>query len=454
MLSPKKTVRYYYWVGVEFMKKHLRLILISFLLSFIFVIGFISLSPYFESLIASKKVVIGQVGQYDFNNLPDEILDKISNGLVYVNEKGEIMPVLTTSWEVKDGGTKYRFHLRDGLLWNDGRPFSAADINYQFKDVQVKPVDQKTIDFILKKPLGIFPTYLRKSIIRYPLIGVAGLYRINDVKSQYGYITSLSLEPNKKDIPLITYKFYANENDLVTAYKKGDVNQITTTKKSIADTFLGWKNTAVTKSTDYSRLMTLFFNEDNQFLKEKDVRSAISSAIDLSKYTIDGEIAKGPVQPISWAYNPGLKSAAFDPDNAQKILKKSVTASSSASINLVTYYDYYDIADKLVSQLNAVGLKANLNIISYDKPNNFDLLLSFWKVPPDPDQYYFWHSTQLQGNIGNYKNVRIDKLLEDGRSTISLKERKTIYFDFQKIIQDDSPAVFLYYPIIYTIERK
>ncbi len=269
MLSPKKKIRYYYWVGVEFTKKHLRLIILSFLMSFIFVIGLISLSPYFEALMISKREIIGLVGQYDINNIPDDILTKITNGLVYINEKGQIVPVLATSWELKNEGKTYRFHLRDGLLWNNGKPFSAYDIDYQFKDIEVRAIDSKTIDFILKKPLSIFPTYLRKPIIRNPLIGVAGLYKVNDFKTQYGNITYLSLEPNRKDIPAITYKFFTNEADLVTAYKRGDVTAISTTKKSIADTFLSWKNTDVIKSTDYTRLMTLFFNFDNKLIKEK-----------------------------------------------------------------------------------------------------------------------------------------------------------------------------------------
>ena len=93
-------------------------------------------------------------------------------------------------------------------------------------------------------------------------------------------------------------------------------------------------------------------------------------------------------------------------------------------------------------------------MVTYERPDNFDLLLVFWNVPKDPDQYYFWHSTQKEGNIGNYSNVKIDKLLEEGRSTINIEERSKIYQEFQKIIQDDPPALFLYYPYVYTIERE
>ena len=82
------------------------------------------------------------------------------------------------------------------------------------------------------------------------------------------------------------------------------------------------------------------------------------------------------------------------------------------------------------------------------------MLLAFWKVPLDPDQYFYWHSTQNLGNIAKYKNVRVDKLLEDGRSTLDFKARKDIYDDFQKVITDDMPAYFLYYPYVYTIARQ
>ena len=55
------------------------------------------------------------------------------------------------------------------------------------------------------------------------------------------------------------------------------------------------------------------------------------------------------------------------------------------------------------------------------------MFLAYLKVPIDPDQYYFWHSTQTQSNIGNYNNVKVDKLLEDGRSTVDIEEREKIY---------------------------
>jgi len=451
----KKAFRYYYWLFLEFIKKYSRLILMSFFIGFISLIGFLSVSPYLK-LILNKQEVIGLVGNFNFTNLPDEIMTRVSNGLVTISEKGEIVPVLANSWEVKNEGRQYRFYLKNNLLWNDDKKFMAEDINYQFSDVKIKVVDKNVVDFFLNKPLGIFPTYLNRPLIRPPLIGIAGFYKLGKYKLVSGSLTELTLLPNTKDLLTVKYKFYENESDLVTAYKKGEINKMTLTKKSVADTFLNWKNSRITKSVDYSRLLTLFFNNPEKLFANKDIKDAFSMMIDYQKLADFGELARGPIPPISWAYNSSLKTNIYDIDTATKIIKKDVEATESAQLNLLTSYDYYDAADNIAGEIKKTGLKVDINMISYDRPDKFDLLLVFWNVPKDPDQYYFWHSTQIgpnKSNISNFNNVKIDKLLEDGRSTINIEERYNFYQEFQKIIQDDPPALFLYYPYVYTIQR-
>lgn len=453
-MAIKKTFRYYYWLILEFFKKHFKLIAISAIVSFIFIIGFISLTPFFETFFSNKSEIYGLIGSYDINNLPDEIYGKISTGLLYINEKGDIKPTLASTWEVRNNGKVYRFYLKNSLIWNDGKPFFARDVNYQFKDVKINVINNNTLDFILTKPLLTFPSYLKKPIIKQPLIGVTGLYKASQIKTAYGSVTELSLEPNSKNLPYLKYKFYQNENDLITAYKKGEITSFTIGKKSIADIFVNWKNTKVVKATDYSKLLTIFFNFSNPLLKDKDFRDAMIKSIDQESFKDLGELAKGPIPPISWSYNSSLKPLLFDPDTSGKIIKKTLSATPEGQLNIMTFYDYYDVANQITSMLKNVGFNPNLSVSTYGNSANFDLLIAYWKVPDDPDQYYFWHSTQTQGNIGKYNNVKIDKLLEDGRNTLSLEDRKRIYFEFQRIISDDPPGIFLYYPYIYTIKRK
>jgi peptide/nickel transport system substrate-binding protein len=64
------------------------------------------------------------------------------------------------------------------------------------------------------------------------------------------------------------------------------------------------------------------------------------------------------------------------------------------------------------------------------------------------------HSTQNTTNITHLNNPRIDKLLEDGRKTLDLNLRKSIYSDFQRFLVEEVPAIFLFYPETYTLTRN
>ena len=60
------------------------------------------------------------------------------NGLVGRDERGDPVPELAESWQVEQGGTVYRFRLRDGVKWHDGKPFTASDVKFTFEEVLLK----------------------------------------------------------------------------------------------------------------------------------------------------------------------------------------------------------------------------------------------------------------------------------------------------------------------------
>jgi len=53
-------------------------------------------------------------------------------GLVTVDEEGNIVPGVAKSWDVNGDKTEYTFHLRDGLKWSDGKPLTAKDFEYSW----------------------------------------------------------------------------------------------------------------------------------------------------------------------------------------------------------------------------------------------------------------------------------------------------------------------------------
>ena len=453
-----KNVRYYYWLFLEFLKKHNKLIFLSFLISVITAISVVTISPYISSTLIHTKRIVGLVGSYEptnFDALPDEVINKISSGLTIINEKGVVLPMLATVWEISNDGKVYTFHLRHNVLLNNGELFTAKSISLSFHDVTMKVIDDYTVQFTLQKPLAIFPLYLTKPIIVYPDVGVAGLYSVDKVKVKNGFIQEIQLSPNRKDSQPIIYVFYPSEGEMITDYKRGKITEMTISNKTMADAFKSWNNTTVTKKVVYDKLLTLFYNQHNPLLADRDFRSAIESSIDYSKFEDLGQLVSSPIPPISWAYNPDLKKRETDIEFAKKTFSRLISASESGKLTLQTSYDYLDMADAITNNLKDAGLQITVNMAAYSSTTpQFDLMLAYLKIPTDPDQYYYWHSTQNLAQLLGYKNLKVDKFLEDGRSQYKGDERKAAYYDMQKTMRDDPPALFLFYPYVYTVKRK
>jgi ABC-type oligopeptide transport system substrate-binding subunit len=60
---------------------------------------------------------------------------ELFSGLVEQRLDMEVVPDVAQSWEVLEGGKRYVFHLREDVLWSDGRPVTAGDFEYAWKRV-------------------------------------------------------------------------------------------------------------------------------------------------------------------------------------------------------------------------------------------------------------------------------------------------------------------------------
>ena len=218
----------------------------------------------------------------------------------------------------------------------------------------------------------------------------------------------------------------------------------------IESNYITWKNAEVESKSLYNRVVALFFNFRDLKFKEKEVRQALAYAIPpFTNY----DKAVSPISPFSWAYSQKLRLYKYDTQTAQKILAKSELASPSSELILTTTPLLLKTAQTIVDAWNKIGINSKVRVDS-TIPSDYQVLLRSLPIPYDPDQYIYWQSTQENTNISNYSSAKIDKLLEDGRKTLDKEQRQKIYTDFQFYLVDDAPAIFLYYPKIYTIKRK
>ena len=86
-------------------------------------------------------------------------------------------------------------------------------------------------------------------------------------------------------------------------------------------------------------------------------------------------------------------------------------------------------------------------IQNYLLSRSYQMALVVFDVGPDPDLYSLWHSGADPGSL-NFAYAHgwglIDKDLEDGRAAVEQPERLAAYADFQSLIADQAPAIFLY----------
>jgi len=450
----RKTLRYFYWLVIEFIKKNQKILLLAFLSSFVLITFFSSTKlPKFFGL---NKQVIGMVGRYTLTNPPEEIANLVSNPLFYIDEKGYYQPVLVSSWENLGNYQKFRVVLRNNLFWNDGKKLSTRDIDLKLKGVKIEKPDERTLIFILEKPSPIFLSYLTKPILRNGLIGVAGSYHPTRIKLKNGFISEIYLNPRLETLPPLVYIFFENEEKMIFAYKKGEITKMVIRKKNIADNFLNWKNTKVTKLVDYNHPVTIFFNLKDNRLTNREIRTALSKAINKALFKDYGEIAFGPIPPNSIFFSKVSSFEIYSPELALNLIKSQSTATNSAQFKFkfITTYDFLDFLDILKQQFNAVGADIEVKIINRVPTEDFSMFLTYWTVPSLENQYFFWHSSQNESNISSYNNAKIDKILEEIRATTNPTLKKKLADDFQKIFAEDPPAIFLFYPFKYLVERK
>ena len=310
----------------------------------------------------------------------------------------------------------------------------------------MKILDPKTVQFVLKEPFSAFPAIVSRPIFKKGLVG-AGSYRVKKITRRGQSVEAIALLALSKGKPNLQYRFYPIEAAAKTALKLGEID----TLENIIDPsgFENWKNLKITSRIHFDRYMAVFFNTSKPFLEDKGFRQALAYAI--PKETRNR--ALGPINPSSWAYNQDVKPYEQNLANAKNLLAKAIGENKEISINLKTASSLIAEAEKIKKAWEMLGIKVNVGPMTFPG-EDFEVLLAIQEIPPDPDQYTLWHSTQKASNITQFKNPRIDKLLEDGRKTLDKEQRRKIYYDFQRFLVEEVPAIFLTHPTIWGISRK
>src|SRR3989344_2466263 len=401
-----RRVKFWWNLSFAYFSRYRFWLLASLLLFSSLIFTFYKLLP---TIMRTNLITLGYVGIYTIETIPTEVLSLATQSFVSSGSDGKPIPSLASHWTVSDDGKTYVVFLKDNLKWHDESPVSAKDISIAITGVQITALNNKAIEFKLPNPIASFPLALDKPVFK--------------AKSFYG----------------------------TGQFRIVDIDQVEKTVKNISGAKLleNWPNLDVEKIVNQDQIITIFYNNEDPLLSSKDLRLALSYAINKSDF--DGQLATSPISPTSWAYNNATKRYEYNTSKSKELLLKSGV--QKPKIDLTYTQGLENLAERIQKDWQEIGIDVE---VKSEKgiPKDFQALLTYDRLMPDPDQYSLWHSTQKSTNITRYKNVKIDKLLEDARTTQDEAKRKQLYSDFQRFLVEDAPVTFLYYPYEYRITYK
>lgn len=398
-------------------------------------------------------------------------------------------------------------------------PEYKSPLKINWNGVEAEKIDDYAVRFKLKNryapflhslTVGILPKHLWAGISPQNFhlaeynskpIG-SGPYKFkNFEKDKSGAIQLIELEKNKyfygptetatnsrkgPYLKNITFRFYPNEEAATRALNKGQVNGLSFLSAG-QQTKISRRGLNIYQ-INLPRYFAVFFNQtQSKVLSNKTVRLALSYATD--KKEIIERVLKGngltvdsPILAGFFGYAEETKIYDFALEHAKNILeadgfkdsdgdgvleKKVGGEDLKLEITLTTaeWPELLEAAGLLKEHWQKIGAKINLKTIGLGaiqenviRPRKYEALLFGEVLSADPDPFAFWHSSQKRDpglNLALYNNQKADKLLEEGRQTLDSEGRAKKYQEFQNLVIDDAPVIFLYSPTyLYPITQK
>ncbi len=380
--------------------------------------------------------------------------------------------------------------------------------NQYWKEIKVARAGEMQVTFMLKAPSASFPLALRQGIIAKHLfdkVGTAdmaasphsgakamgtGPFMAGSISADR-HVVTLDQNPYASPRPHldhVVFRAYPSLADAVDAVSRGEADAAGELQLPVSS-MAGRQDLTLMQLRTFN-FTAVFFNltpDSAAYFQPPAVRQALNQAIDRKRIVRDvlegqADPMSGPIPPSDWAYS---KQAAgklpYDPTQAAKTLQEAgwqmnmqtgilTRNGRDFSVSLVTTeaYPYRQVAETISAQLRLLGIQvrvetvpASVLVSKYLIGKQYQMALATIDNLPDPDQYSFWHSGGAADSLTFTsadrlpKQALIDKDLEDGRGSSDRGKRREAYNDFQDLMADAAPAIFLFEPhYTYVVSKR
>lgn len=461
----------------------------------------------------------------DSGNQVDRDVDRlIYSGLVGFDSEGRPIPDLARGWVVSKDNLTYTVVLRKGARWQDGTPVTSRDVVFTFglmqdpgypgpadlgqlwRQITVRAIDDSTVQFTLPEPYAPFIDFLSEGLLPEHLLGGVkaqnlaaqtfniapvgtGPFRLDHLITVQNQITGVALSPfpdyygPKPLLSEVDFLYFSSLDTAFQALRAGQVMGLGGLTPPMVEEALRLPTLELftARLPDLSLVLLNLKNNADPFFAIREVREALLLSLNreqIINQTLAGQAipAASPVLPGTWASEPRLAAAPFDPQQAALLLDGAgwqlptgATPGGSAYVrensnkplqfSLVYPDDSFHarVAQLIRSQWAAIGAQVTLKGVSgsdllsdYLEPRSYDAALVDYDLSryPDPDPYPFWHQTQATSgqNYSQLDDSSISEPLEMARTNADPTMRAQFYATFEDRFAYEVPAILLWYP--------
>lgn len=377
-------------------------------------------------------------------------------GLFDYDQTGSIRPALASSIETTDSKT-YVIHLRDGVSWSDGQPFTSADVVYtigliqnaavrsplasSFRNITVTAPNASTVQMVLPSvyapfeqslTFGILPQHVLSSVDPADIRGSA--FNFNPVTlGPFGFAGYRERDANGNAVVYMSRNthyfrplaqvdrfqlhFYQDQAAMLRAYQRREVGAIAGASEASATSAQNTRSrTSITNvpldDGDYA-----LFNTKSDLYADANLRAAIRQGTNLAALRrlvgggvseLDGPVLAGEVPDVA-----SIKQATDDVAGAKAALDALGWKTGESGIRskdgqpllmrlvAIDSGDYPRVAQELARQWRILGVDVQLKLQPSESaseqvlvPRAFDVLIYELAIGADPDVYAYWHSSQ------------------------------------------------------------
>ena len=370
--------------------------------------------------------------------------------------KGLVEPL--TSIEKKDNLTVV-MHFRGA--WPSGLQQLV-----QHQIVSKAYVEKNGTKGLVEKPMGAGPFKFVSTRTGYEEVVME---RFDDY-----YGGAPDLKPvGKACVPRAVFRVVPETSSRVAALLAGEVDIISEVPAELVDRLKRAPGIQV-KAVPGTRPLWMEMNVKQAPFTDARVRRALNYAIDkdLIVRKVYGGMAKplaGPLSPLNNFADPTLKPYSFDRDRALALLREAGWTPSPSGVlmkdgkPLTFVIDTIDsirsLAEALSTMFRDIGIDARVRIWEYNvvRPRLLagerQAYVGDWgDAAFDPVGHMeakwatYKDATYGRGNFSGYSNARVDSLIRDGEVEADLERRRAMYYEAQRLIYVEAPAVFLVLP--------